>query len=82
MFLFQKDIDGKFYISVFSLKVSCMKDKLKSILEALFNKGYDEADNKFKFPPSVDTVVKKIVIPAGAVALATFIFELYNQSPK
>jgi hypothetical protein len=34
-----------------------MKDKLKSILEALFNKGYDEADNKFKFPPSVDTVV-------------------------
>jgi hypothetical protein len=58
-----------------------MKDKIKVVVQSLLEKIYDEGDKKFKFPPSVDTVFKKIVIPAGAFAVASFLYDLYNNSP-
>lgn len=58
-----------------------MKEKISRLIEKFSNIIYDDVDKKFNFPPTMDTIAKKIIIPAGALALAGFLYDMIEKTP-
>lgn len=50
---------------------------IENVIEEAAQAGYDELDKKYNFPPSIDIIVKKGLIPFGVGALGMWLASLF-----